>query len=287
MSVTVGGVVSGAWTMTTVRASSLVFPLKSVARANTLNDEPTDASAGIAWWASAGGSGLLPTWTPLTRKMTAATPTLSVALADSRMVSPGAACAGAFRVTTGFSVSGAAEIVTVASAFAVLPLVSRAVAVNRIVAPTGATAGTEITRRYGGLVTRNGSAPSTSNVTDSTAALSVACAVIVTWLPGSASFGPSKLTTGGVRSSMLAVVVAVFVPPRPSDTVNATVNFPDVLYAWLVVPSVAVVPSPKSQAKLRVSLSGSPEPAPLNEMACPPSPPYGPPGGAPRGPFTT
>ena len=174
---------------------------------------------------------LLPTWTPLTRKMTAATPTLSVALADSRMVSPGAACAGAFRVTTGFSVSGAAEIVTVASAFAVLPLVSRAVAVIRIVAPTGATAGTEITRRYGGLVTRNGSAPSTSNVTDSTAALSVACAVIVTWLPGSASFGPSKLTTGGVWSSMLAVVVAVFEPPRPSDTVNATVNFPGVVYA--------------------------------------------------------
>src|SRR5439155_21638047 len=156
MSVTVGGVVSGAWTMRTVRTSSPMLPLKSVARANTFNDEPTDASAGIACVASYGGSVLLPTWTPLTRKMTAATPTLSVALADSRMVSPGAACAGAFRVTTGFSVSGAAVIVTVASAFAELPLVSRAVAVNRIVAPRGATAGTELTRRYVGRVTGTG-----------------------------------------------------------------------------------------------------------------------------------
>src|SRR5207249_8572084 len=140
-----------------------VLPLKSVARANTLNDEPTDASAGIACVASYGGSVLLPTWTPLTRKMTAATPTLSVALADSRMVSPGAACAGAFRVTTGFSVSGSAEIVRIASAFAVLPLVSCAVAVTRIVAPTAATVGTEIPRRYGGLVTPEGSATSHCN----------------------------------------------------------------------------------------------------------------------------
>src|SRR2546426_12586042 len=215
--------------MTTVRVSSLVLPLKSIACADTFNDEPTDVSAGIACVASYGGSVLLPIWTPLTEKTTAATPTLSVAFADSRMIVPGAACAGAFKLTTGFSVSGRAEIVRIASAFAVLPLVSRAVAVTRIVAPTGATAGTEITRRYGGLVTRNGSAPSTSNVTDSTAALSVACAVIVTWLPGSASFGPSTLTTGGVRSSTLAVVVAVFVPPRPSDTVNDTVNFPGVV----------------------------------------------------------
>src|SRR2546425_11992210 len=111
------------------------------------------------------------------------------------MVSPGAACAGAFKLTTGFSVSGTAEIVKVASAFAVLPLVSRAVAVTRIVAPTGATAGTEITRRYGGLVPRNGSAPSTPNVTDPPPALSGARALIVTWLPGSASFGPSTLPT--------------------------------------------------------------------------------------------
>ena len=86
---------------------------------------------------------------------------------------------------------------------------------------------------------------------------------------------------------MLAVVVAVFVPPRPSETVNATENVPDVLYAWLGVAPVAVVPSPKSQAKLRVSLSGSLEPAPLNEMACPTSPPYGPPGLAVGGRFNT
>src|SRR2546425_6016180 len=113
------------------------------------------------------------------------------------MVSPGAACAGAFKLTTGFSVSGTAEIVKVASAFAVLPLVSRAVAVTRIVAPTAATTGIEITRRYGGLVTRKGSAPPTSNVTDPPPALSVACAVIFTWLPGSASFRPRKPTAGG------------------------------------------------------------------------------------------
>src|SRR2546425_12210058 len=128
------------------------------------------------------------------------------------MVSPGAACAGAFKLTTGFSVSGTAEIVKVASAFAVLPLVSRAVAVTRIVAPTGATAGTEITRRYGGLVTRNGSAPSTSNVTDSTAALSVARAGIVTRLPGRASFRPGKPSTGGGRSPTPARLGARFGP---------------------------------------------------------------------------
>src|SRR3989442_9857838 len=183
--------------MTTVRASSLVLPLKSIAWTDTFNDEPTDVSAGIACVASYGGSVLLPTRTPLTEKTTAATPTLSVALADSRMVSPGAACAGAFKLTTGFSVSGSAEIVRIASAFAVLPLVSCAVAVTRIVAPTAATVGTEITRRDGGLVTPEESAPSTSNVTHSTAALSVACAVIFTLLPGSAPLRPSKPPAGG------------------------------------------------------------------------------------------
>ena len=167
--------------------------------------------------------------TPSTANATDLTPTLSVAAAERCTVVPGAACGGAFKVITGFSASGSAVIVTLASAVAVLPLVSRAIAVTRIVAPTEATIGIEITRSYGGLVTREGSAPLTSKVTDSTAALSVACAIIVTWTPGSASLGPFKLTTGAVRSTMVAVVEAVLVPPRPSETVKATVKLPGVL----------------------------------------------------------
>ena len=90
--------------------------------------------------------------TPSTANATDLTPTLSVAAAERCTVVPGAACGGAFKVITGFSVSGSAVIVTLASAVAVLPLVSRAIAVTRIVAPTEATIGIEITRSYGGLV---------------------------------------------------------------------------------------------------------------------------------------
>jgi hypothetical protein len=61
-------------------------------------------------------------------------------------VVPGAASAGAFNVTVGFSVSGRALIVSVAAAEPVLPLGSVAVAVTTISVPGEATDGTTIDR---------------------------------------------------------------------------------------------------------------------------------------------
>src|SRR5439155_26904325 len=162
--VTVGGVVSGAWTTVSVLVASLVLSLKSVARAERRNDAPMGTSAAIRWVASYGGVVTLAISTPSTANATDLTPTLSVAAAERCTVVPGAACDGAFRVTAGFSVSGSAEIVTLASAIAVLPLASRAVAVTRIVATTEATIGMEITRWYGGPRTGGGPGPAPSNV---------------------------------------------------------------------------------------------------------------------------
>src|SRR5206468_12658897 len=117
----------------------------SVARDEEGNDAPMGASVAIRWVASYGGVVTLAISTPSTANATDLTPTLSVAVAERCTVVPGAACDGAFKVTTGFSVSGSAVIVTLASPVALLPLVSRAVAVTRIVAPPGATIGLVIT----------------------------------------------------------------------------------------------------------------------------------------------
>src|SRR2546429_8368333 len=98
-------------------------------------------------------------------------------------------------MTTGFSVSGSAVIVTLASAIAVLPLVSRAVAVTRIVAPTEATIGIEITRWYGGVLTPPGAAPAAPAATPPPPAVVGARAGPLTAVPGGGFFRPPTPAT--------------------------------------------------------------------------------------------
>ena len=69
-------------------------------------------------------------------------------------------------------------------------------------------------------------APVTSKLTASTLTLSLACAVIVTVAPGSASRGPLSVMIGGARSAaavIVALVVAAWASPLTSVTVSVTV----------------------------------------------------------------
>src|SRR4029079_11938425 len=67
--------------------------------------------------------------------------------------------------------------------------------------PASAVPGTVIIRWYGAAVSSCASPPLTSNFTDVTPTLSLATAVAVTVVPGSASDGMDSVTAGAVAST--------------------------------------------------------------------------------------
>ena len=144
-----------------------------------------------------------------TLKVTDATPTLSEADAVRWTIDPGAACEGAPAVTVGFSLSGIASIVSVASAMPTFEAASRAVARTWMLDPGVATAGTSIARWYGGATSAGPSAPSTANVTLATPTLSSAAAVTVSVVPGSTLDGAEMYTCGATRSGAAAIAADV------------------------------------------------------------------------------
>ena len=105
-------------------------------------------------------------------------------------------------------------------------------------------------RWYGGRVSVSGDAPSTSNVTDATATLSVAAAVTTTSVPGRTLLGALTEMLGGARSvtaAIVATVVATCVWPCPSLTVRLIEYEPADGYSCAGAGPLPWLPSPKSQ----------------------------------------
>src|SRR3989344_1913654 len=96
----------------------------------------------------------------------------------------------------------------------------------------------------------------------------------------------SGLGFTGALSDMTAVVVFVSAAV-PSLTVRETVKTPGLWYAWSIDFQTPVVPSPKSQAYVKGSLSASEEAEPSKRIGCVVLvvPSYGPPGLAIGGVF--
>src|SRR4051794_4673970 len=94
--------------------------------------------------------------------------------------------------------------------------------------------------------------------------------------PRTPEYGPPAVATDG-RVAIVTVAVGGTGSTVPSFTGSVTVNEPVDVYACVGAGPLPVDPSPKLHAYVSASPSGSEDADPLNAMAWPRTPVYGPP----------
>ena len=195
--VTVGAVVSAACTIDTFALAVAWLLDPSIAWAVKTMDEPTAVPAGMAKGASNGGAVSVANVAPLAASSTVATPALSDAVAPTCSTLPGAAWVGTFTVTIGFVVSGSATMVRVADAVLLLPAASSAFTPTVRLVPGAANVGNgdqALVRRRRDL-DRIRAVDLEGDRRDADVVGGVGQHHDLR--PGSASFGPDTVTTGG------------------------------------------------------------------------------------------
>src|SRR5207245_6557289 len=100
-------------------------------------------------------------------------------------------------------------------------------------------------------------------------------ALSVTGVPAFAVRLAGALTVGATFATVTVAAAGVLGAPFESVTVNETAYVPLSAYTWLGVALVPVVPSPKLQAYVIASQSGSDEPLPFRTTAAPSVPENG------------